>query len=526
MIGKKRSGFQITSVTLDYDGGGGEGLKEAPNGELEMGGSPAAVPLANGVPGHVGSGHAPAPGAAEPAASTGKNSQGAVLPADRTPPLSATEPPGADGSPRGLETTRDAQTGAPDSPRLPAAAAPQETPRVEGTGNADAVTPRAVPSARSPLRTGCSPGSLQQPGASCSSRFRVVKLDHGLGEPYRRGRWTCTDLYDKDLDGHLLAKVLDGARNVNSLDSHLEITGFAHKAVSQLRHKPHVPKSHGSPPAPCQGDVPRGRFGPAAPGNTLNVLLQAAKTLNLSEPVPVDNQPGRASPPRLPVHTLTGAAASAPGSIVAPKGDGGVLTVMSKDQQKPSTVHLQGARSSPAEQSASNQISPNVSQPSSGEHGAIRKFSEPRSTPTSPVPLTQDASPSRKTRISEVNGASTLRFISPMQTLTTSMLSVGSHQEGDDDSGSSSSMVAIDNKIEQAMDLVKSHLMYAVREEVEVLKEQIKELIDRNTLLERENALLKSLANPEQLSQLQAQMRTAGSSGGSSGSSPASTSTA
>jgi len=61
--------------------------------------------------------------------------------------------------------------------------------------------------------------------------------------------------------------------------------------------------------------------------------------------------------------------------------------------------------------------------------------------------------------------------------------------------------------------------MYAVREEVEVLKEQIKELVDRNTLLERENALLKSLANPEQLSQLQS----AGSGAGSSGSSPANT---
>ncbi|XP_010188103.1 PREDICTED: TSC22 domain family protein 2-like, partial [Mesitornis unicolor] len=67
---------------------------------------------------------------------------------------------------------------------------------------------------------------------------------------------------------------------------------------------------------------------------------------------------------------------------------------------------------------------------------------------------------------------------------------------------SGASVVAIDNKIEQAMDLVKSHLMYAVREEVEVLKEQIKELVERNSLLERENALLKSLSNSDQLSQL------------------------
>ncbi|KFP05782.1 TSC22 domain family protein 2, partial [Dryobates pubescens] len=69
-------------------------------------------------------------------------------------------------------------------------------------------------------------------------------------------------------------------------------------------------------------------------------------------------------------------------------------------------------------------------------------------------------------------------------------------------SASGASVVAIDNKIEQAMDLVKSHLMYAVREEVEVLKEQIKELVERNSLLERENALLKSLSNNDQLSQL------------------------
>ncbi|XP_035693327.1 TSC22 domain family protein 1-like [Branchiostoma floridae] len=63
-------------------------------------------------------------------------------------------------------------------------------------------------------------------------------------------------------------------------------------------------------------------------------------------------------------------------------------------------------------------------------------------------------------------------------------------------------VVAIDNKIEQAMDLVKSHLMYAVREEVEVLKEQIKELIERNQQLERENNLLKQNASSDVLEQL------------------------
>lgn len=85
------------------------------------------------------------------------------------------------------------------------------------------------------------------------------------------------------------------------------------------------------------------------------------------------------------------------------------------------------------------------------------------------------------------------------------------HTEGEEDSSSGASVVAIDNKIEQAMDLVKSHLMYAVREEVEVLKEQIKELIERNTQLEQENNLLKNLASPEQMAQFQAQVQTGGS---------------
>ncbi|XP_045075509.1 TSC22 domain family protein 1 [Coregonus clupeaformis] len=76
-----------------------------------------------------------------------------------------------------------------------------------------------------------------------------------------------------------------------------------------------------------------------------------------------------------------------------------------------------------------------------------------------------------------------------------------------DNSSSGASLVAIDNKIEQAMDLVKSHLMYAVREEVDVLKDQIKELIERNSQLEQENNLLKTLASPEQMAQFQAQVQ-------------------
>lgn len=51
-------------------------------------------------------------------------------------------------------------------------------------------------------------------------------------------------------------------------------------------------------------------------------------------------------------------------------------------------------------------------------------------------------------------------------------------------------------------DLVKSHLMFAVREEVEVLKEKISELMDRINQLEVENTILKANASQETLTKL------------------------
>ena len=44
-----------------------------------------------------------------------------------------------------------------------------------------------------------------------------------------------------------------------------------------------------------------------------------------------------------------------------------------------------------------------------------------------------------------------------------------------------------------------------MREEVEVIKEQICELVEKNSQLELENTLLKSLACPEQLEKFQSQ---------------------
>nr|XP_037842654.1 TSC22 domain family protein 1 isoform X4 [Chlorocebus sabaeus] len=117
-------------------------------------------------------------------------------------------------------------------------------------------------------------------------------------------------------------------------------------------------------------------------------------------------------------------------------------------------------------------------------------------------PVAQGVVSQQLPAVSPLPSASSISVTSQVLPLTTPLV------DGEDESSSGASVVAIDNKIEQAMDLVKSHLMYAVREEVEVLKEQIKELIEKNSQLEQENNLLKTLASPEQLAQFQAQLQT------------------
>ncbi|XP_058406966.1 TSC22 domain family protein 2 isoform X2 [Diceros bicornis minor] len=146
-------------------------------------------------------------------------------------------------------------------------------------------------------------------------------------------------------------------------------------------------------------------------------------------------------------------------------------------------------------------------QPLVGQADDTRRKSEP--LPQPPLSLVAETKPVVKPPVADAL-ANPLQ-LTPMNSLTTSVFSIAIPVDGDEDSASGGGGVAIDNKIEQAMDLVKSHLMYAVREEVEVLKEQIKELVERNSLLERENALLKSLSNNDQLSQLPAQQANPGS---------------
>nr|KAF6356324.1 TSC22 domain family member 4 [Myotis myotis] len=253
--------------------------------------------------------------------------------------------------------------GGPDSPALPGPTGPP--PRLPNG------EPNPESGGKSTPRNGSPP-----PGAP-ASRFRVVKLPQGLGEPYRRGRWTCVDVYERDLEPPGFGRVLEGIRGASG----------------------------------------------GTGGRSLDSRLELA-SLGLGAPIP---QPGLSQGP---------------------------------------TSWLLPPPSSPGLQARSP---------------ALYFFPDASLVHKSPDPF----------------GAAAAQSLS----LARSMLAISGHLDSDDDSGSGS-LVGIDNKIEQAMDLVKSHLMFAVREEVEVLKEQIRDLAERNAALEQENGLLRALASPEQLAQL------------------------
>lgn len=91
--------------------------------------------------------------------------------------------------------------GAPSAGAVPKSSAvplPAAAPGTAVAGGSSAQT--TLPSIG--LSASAAPGTMSQTvAAACSSRFRVIKLDHGSGEPYRRGRWTCMEYYDRDSDG-------------------------------------------------------------------------------------------------------------------------------------------------------------------------------------------------------------------------------------------------------------------------------------------------------------------------------------
>ncbi|XP_018530087.2 TSC22 domain family protein 4 [Lates calcarifer] len=247
-------------------------------------------------------------------------------------------------------------------------------------------------------------------GVGSSSRFRVVRLavggasGGGRGEPYRRGRWTCTDFMERQ-EGAGFRRVMDSMRHAHSLES-LEMIGR---------------------------DRDRGGV------HSQDLLAQGAGLmLRSGPPSPTHREP---------------------------------INIRLLDRKQP--MGAQGLDSTPPPPSLC-----------------------PRNVPP-PLRLDVDATGRSVLRLSHSQPSSPPAgsyhpSLTPVQTPAAFSLDQTIFNLPGDDSASSNSLIAIDNKIEQAMDLVKSHLMLAVREEVELLREQIRDLQEKNQQLERENVILRT----------------------------------
>ncbi|XP_060029385.1 TSC22 domain family protein 4 isoform X2 [Erinaceus europaeus] len=355
--------------------------------------------------------------------------------------------------------------GGSDPPASPGPTGPPGPPARLPNGE-----PNPEPGGKSTPRNGSPP-----PGAPAASRFRVVKLPQGLGEPYRRGRWTCVDVYERDLEPPTFGRLLEGIRGSlggtggRSLDSRLELASLGLG----------VPAPQ---PGLSQGPTSWLRPPPTSPGPQARSLTGGLGQLALSTKAKVETAPLSASPPQQrPPEPAAGdsagpSRAATPLPFLRVEGESGG----SASSTPPLSRGKDGGLRLRMELAGSEEMAQAPLRDSHPSSPALYFFPDASLVHKSP----------------DTFGAAAAQSLS----LARSMLAISGHLDSDDDS--SGGLVGIDNKIEQAMDLVKSHLMFAVREEVEVLKEQIRDLAERNAALEQENGLLRALASPEQLAQL------------------------
>ncbi|XP_041637888.1 TSC22 domain family protein 1 isoform X1 [Cheilinus undulatus] len=452
------------------------------------------------------------------------------------------------------------------------------------------------------------PNTQTQPTQTqTGSRFRVVKLDTN-SEPFRKGRWTCTEYYEKEIPHPTTAEAPKGAEVAAETEAGNAGINQGIPAV-QPPHtlQPYQPPSQDftSPQAmqsPPQGMAQAAPLSYVSPQEVVagSHMQKPVAPLPTAAPQSGVSQPPPAIPQQLP-YTVDPHQAPPQGGYPAPQLHAGVIppgsvrqpdfiqpTAPFQTQVQPPMPHVTtgitiapvpGVTAQPAvgitqQLPHQAQLAPPAQGTFTGQPQTLPAHPQvqPSSTATVPVapthgspymPLTAVLQPlltpgasfthapgggsSIKTSqledaqklllqhqgllglprlgaaaaggegaVEAAVAAGTLAHMGMSAEASAFMVAAAAglrsqHAEGEEDSSSGASVVAIDNKIEQAMDLVKSHLMYAVREEVEVLKEQIKELIERNSQLEQENNLLKTLASPEQMAQFQAQVQTSGS---------------
>ncbi|XP_029941844.1 TSC22 domain family protein 1-like isoform X1 [Salarias fasciatus] len=360
----------------------------------------------------------------------------------------------------------------------------------------------------------------QHTQTATGSRFRVVKLDTN-SEPFRKGRWTCTEYYEKEVPHPAAPDALRGGEAAAEGEASNAGIGIpaaqpyqppapqdfaaplAYASPPELVHKPVplpavIPQQLSYVVDPSQAAAVVGAY-PAAQLRQPDFIQPTAPFQTQVQPPPPHVAPG------LP--GLAGLPPTQPAFGVAPQPQHHVAPV----PLAPAAVPYMPLTALQAD------LQPLLA-PGAGftRAAAVRTSSQLEDAQKL---LLQHQGLLGLPRLGGDEAAAHMGMSAEASAFMAAAAGLRSqHGDGDDDSSSGASVVAIDNKIEQAMDLVKSHLMYAVREEVEVLKEQIKELVERNSQLEQENNLLKTLASPEQMAQFQAQVQTGTGTGTGTGS--------
>lgn len=111
-----------------------------------------------------------------------------------------------------------------------------------GNGTVSSSAVNSVPNATAGTNVGLVSSQQQQPTVN-TSRFRVVKLD-STSEPFKKGRWTCTEFYEKEnavsaTEGVVTNKVVEAVKqNLTELTSERESTSGSSvsSSVSTLSH--------------------------------------------------------------------------------------------------------------------------------------------------------------------------------------------------------------------------------------------------------------------------------------------------
>ncbi|KAF5893615.1 TSC22 domain family protein 2 isoform X2, partial [Clarias magur] len=312
------------------------------------------------------------------------------------------------------------------------------------------------------------PGAAGGPGqaaaaattTSCSSRFRVIKLDHGTGEPFRRGRWTCTEYYEKEPE-----RTADGTRHPNEhapdRDSGLgtsvvvqssQTSDVTSNTVLDLSAS-HAPFESSNDPnkaavpsqallAPLQSHVqispvtpqayqtqpqqnPQLPLGLHMPSQTSMMPEYASQHLPHAVPMPGDlgisvpaSQPGPSVPTLLDwagVMTVAGMAPLAPGPSVQIGQYSGVAMTAGQNSPVPSTVGMPAPEQS-------------------------RRKSDAAASAPLIAPLKDAAKPLITEELPLIPNPA-----------VNSLFGIPIPIDGDEDSASGASVVAIDNKIEKAM---------------------------------------------------------------------------